>query len=129
MPCSCYNSSATNDSAVFDMISLPQFSRLGPPARPRQNTDFCVVPANSYIYREVGRVWSRRGRSAWMGVTPREAGPQNIRNLQVGWATRITVQGRSPVEGAVSERRAGPKEKAWLKGQHLVGLYGAKGRD
>ncbi|KAI5935936.1 Leukocyte antigen CD37 [Manis javanica] len=52
VPCSCYNSSATNDSAVFDMISLPQFSRLGPPARPRQNTDFCVVPANSYIYRE-----------------------------------------------------------------------------
>ncbi|XP_066127676.1 leukocyte antigen CD37 isoform X2 [Saccopteryx bilineata] len=52
VPCSCYNSSATNDSAISDMISLPQFSRAGPLARPRRNTDFCVVPANSYTYRE-----------------------------------------------------------------------------
>lgn len=52
VPCSCYNSSATNDSSVFDKISLPQFSRLGPVARPRHNTDICAVPASSYTYRE-----------------------------------------------------------------------------
>ncbi|KAM8787928.1 leukocyte antigen CD37 [Rhynchonycteris naso] len=52
VPCSCYNSSASNDSAIFDMISHSQFSRVGPLARPRQNTDLCVVPANSYTYRE-----------------------------------------------------------------------------
>ncbi|KAJ8775441.1 hypothetical protein J1605_016291 [Eschrichtius robustus] len=52
VPCSCYNSSATNDSAIFDKISFPQFSRLGPLARPRHNADICLVPANSYIYRE-----------------------------------------------------------------------------
>nr|XP_031314943.1 leukocyte antigen CD37 isoform X1 [Camelus dromedarius] len=57
VPCSCYNSSATNDSAIFDMISFPQFSRLGSPAPPRHNADICVVPANSYIYRE-GCEWS-----------------------------------------------------------------------
>lgn len=55
MPCSCYNSSATNDSAIFDMISLSQFSRVGPLARPGHSTDLCAVPANSYTYREVGR--------------------------------------------------------------------------
>ncbi|XP_066874293.1 leukocyte antigen CD37 isoform X2 [Kogia breviceps] len=52
VPCSCYNSSATNDSAIFDKISFPQFSRLGPLARPRHNADICLVAANSYIYRE-----------------------------------------------------------------------------
>ncbi|XP_014650716.1 PREDICTED: leukocyte antigen CD37 isoform X2 [Ceratotherium simum simum] len=52
VPCSCYNSSATNDSTIFEKISLPQFSRLGPLARPRHSTDLCVVPENSYIYRE-----------------------------------------------------------------------------
>ncbi|ELK18544.1 Leukocyte antigen CD37 [Pteropus alecto] len=52
VPCSCYNSSATNDSSIFDKISLPQFSRLGPVARPRHNTDICAVPASSYTYRE-----------------------------------------------------------------------------
>ncbi|KAL2762968.1 leukocyte antigen CD37 isoform B [Daubentonia madagascariensis] len=46
VPCSCYNLSATNDSAI------PQFSRLGPPARPRHSTDLCTVSAKSYIYRE-----------------------------------------------------------------------------
>lgn len=52
VPCSCYNSSATNDSSIFDKISLPQFNRLGPVARPRHNTDICSVPTNSYTYRE-----------------------------------------------------------------------------
>ncbi|XP_060145743.1 leukocyte antigen CD37 isoform X2 [Globicephala melas] len=52
VPCSCYNSSATNDSAIFDKISFPQFSGLGQLARPRHNADICLVPANSYIYRE-----------------------------------------------------------------------------
>lgn len=68
MPCSCYNSSATNDSAIFDKISFPQFSGLGQLARPRHNADICLVPANSYIYREVGRIWSAgrgRGLTGW----------------------------------------------------------------
>ncbi|XP_029060355.1 leukocyte antigen CD37 isoform X3 [Monodon monoceros] len=52
VPCSCYNSSATNDSAIFDKISFPQFSGLGQLARHRHNADICLVPANSYIYRE-----------------------------------------------------------------------------
>nr|KAF6409286.1 CD37 molecule [Rousettus aegyptiacus] len=52
VPCSCYNSSATNDSSIFDKISLPQFNRLGSVARPRHNTDICSVPANSDTYRE-----------------------------------------------------------------------------
>uniref|UniRef100_A0A8C0AD49 Leukocyte antigen CD37 n=1 Tax=Bos mutus grunniens TaxID=30521 RepID=A0A8C0AD49_BOSMU len=51
VPCSCYNSSATNDSTVFDKIS-PQFSRLGSLARPRHNVEVCSVPANSYIYQQ-----------------------------------------------------------------------------
>ncbi|XP_012498679.1 PREDICTED: leukocyte antigen CD37 [Propithecus coquereli] len=46
VPCSCYNLSATNDSTI------PQFSRLGPPVRPRHSTDLCTVPAQSSIYRE-----------------------------------------------------------------------------
>lgn len=53
MPCSCYNSSATNDSAIFDKIYFPQPGRLGPRARPRHSTDLCSVPANSHIYHEV----------------------------------------------------------------------------
>ncbi|KAM9225237.1 leukocyte antigen CD37 [Dugong dugon] len=52
VPCSCYNSSSTNDSAIFDKIFSPQLSRLGPLVRPRRNTDFCVIPANSHIYDE-----------------------------------------------------------------------------
>lgn len=53
VPCSCSNSSGTNDSAIFDMISLSQFSRGGPLARPRHSADLCAIPANSgYIYRE-----------------------------------------------------------------------------
>lgn len=52
VPCSCYNSSATNDSSIFDKISLPQFNRLGSVARPRHNTDICSVPGNSDTYRE-----------------------------------------------------------------------------
>lgn len=60
MPCSCYNSSATNDSAIFEKLSFPQFSRLGPLARPRHSADLCAVPANSDIYSEVGRVWNPR---------------------------------------------------------------------
>lgn len=52
VPCSCYNSSATNDSAIFDKIYFPQPGRLGPRARPRHSTDLCSVPANSHIYHE-----------------------------------------------------------------------------
>ncbi|XP_024422217.3 leukocyte antigen CD37 isoform X2 [Desmodus rotundus] len=52
VPCSCLNSSATNGSAFVDIISPPQFSRVGPPARPRHSADLCMVPANSYTYRE-----------------------------------------------------------------------------
>nr|XP_019597228.1 PREDICTED: leukocyte antigen CD37 isoform X1 [Rhinolophus sinicus] len=52
LPCSCYNSSATNDSAIFFKIPLPQSSRLRSQARPEHSTDLCVVPANSYTYRE-----------------------------------------------------------------------------
>ncbi|KAM5207924.1 leukocyte antigen CD37 isoform 2-T3 [Hipposideros larvatus] len=52
LPCSCYNSSATNDSAIFFKISLPQFNPLRPQERPAHSTDICVVPANSYTYRE-----------------------------------------------------------------------------
>ncbi|XP_051696692.1 leukocyte antigen CD37 isoform X7 [Oryctolagus cuniculus] len=52
VPCSCYNSSATNDSAALDKVFFPQLGRLGPRSRPRHNTDLCVVQANGYIYRE-----------------------------------------------------------------------------
>ncbi|KAB0346885.1 hypothetical protein FD754_011742 [Muntiacus muntjak] len=52
VPCSCYNSSATNDSTVFDKLSFPQFNRLGSLARPRHNAEVCSVPANSYIYEQ-----------------------------------------------------------------------------
>ncbi|XP_040313652.1 leukocyte antigen CD37 isoform X5 [Herpailurus yagouaroundi] len=52
VPCSCYNSSASNDSAIFEKLSFPEFSRLGPLARPRHSTDLCLVPANSDIYSE-----------------------------------------------------------------------------
>ncbi|XP_027632238.1 leukocyte antigen CD37 isoform X3 [Tupaia chinensis] len=51
VPCSCYNSSAANDSATFEKI-FPQLSRLGPLARPRHNTDLCAVSAKSHIYPE-----------------------------------------------------------------------------
>uniref|UniRef100_A0A5F9CC26 Leukocyte antigen CD37 n=1 Tax=Oryctolagus cuniculus TaxID=9986 RepID=A0A5F9CC26_RABIT len=52
VPCSCYNSSATNDSAALDKVFFPQLGRLGPRSRPRHNTDLCVVQKNGYIYRE-----------------------------------------------------------------------------
>ncbi|XP_020950385.1 leukocyte antigen CD37 isoform X1 [Sus scrofa] len=52
VPCSCYNSSATNDSAIFDTFYLSQFSRPRPQAQSGHNADICVVPANSHIYRE-----------------------------------------------------------------------------
>ncbi|XP_008062375.1 leukocyte antigen CD37 isoform X2 [Carlito syrichta] len=52
VPCSCYNSSATNDSAILDRMIFPQLSRYGPLARLRHSTDLCVVPAKSHIYRE-----------------------------------------------------------------------------
>ncbi|KAM6154416.1 leukocyte antigen CD37 [Erethizon dorsatum] len=52
VPCSCYNSSATNDSTIFEKIYFPQPGRLGPRARPRHSTDLCSVPANGHIYRE-----------------------------------------------------------------------------
>ncbi|KAM5237459.1 leukocyte antigen CD37 [Ctenodactylus gundi] len=51
VPCSCYNSSATNDSASFE-IYYPQFHQLGPQARPGHSHDLCLVPADEHIYRE-----------------------------------------------------------------------------
>ncbi|XP_008573640.1 PREDICTED: leukocyte antigen CD37 isoform X2 [Galeopterus variegatus] len=52
VPCSCYNSSSANDSAVLDKMTFPQLSRLSPLARPGPSTDLCVVSAKSHIYRE-----------------------------------------------------------------------------
>ncbi|KAM5297205.1 leukocyte antigen CD37 [Glossophaga mutica] len=52
VPCSCRNSSVTNNSSVSNMTSPAQFSRVGPLARPRHSTELCVVPANSHTYRE-----------------------------------------------------------------------------
>ncbi|XP_060030622.1 leukocyte antigen CD37 isoform X2 [Erinaceus europaeus] len=54
VPCSCYNSSATNysatDSITFGKLSFPQLSRLGPLVRPPHNSDLCLVPADDNIY-------------------------------------------------------------------------------
>ncbi|XP_003801544.1 leukocyte antigen CD37 isoform X2 [Otolemur garnettii] len=46
VPCSCFNSSATNESAIH------QFSRQGPTGRARHSTDLCTVSAKGSIYRE-----------------------------------------------------------------------------
>lgn len=54
VPCSCYNSTATNDSTVFDKLFFSQLSRLGPRAKLRQTADICALPAKAHIYREVG---------------------------------------------------------------------------
>ncbi|MEJ1287034.1 CD37 antigen [Cricetulus griseus] len=53
VPCSCYNSTATNDSSGFDKLFLSQLSRLGPRAKLRQTADLCALPAKAHIYREV----------------------------------------------------------------------------
>ncbi|KAG8521407.1 Leukocyte antigen CD37, partial [Galemys pyrenaicus] len=58
VPCSCFNSSATNDST----ISFPQLNRFRPLARPRQSTDLCLVPASSHIYPE----GCARGLQKWL---------------------------------------------------------------
>uniref|UniRef100_A0ABK0M1F3 CD37 molecule n=1 Tax=Rattus norvegicus TaxID=10116 RepID=A0ABK0M1F3_RAT len=52
VPCSCYNSTATNDSSGFDKLFLSQLSRLGPRAKLRQTADICALPAKAHIYRE-----------------------------------------------------------------------------
>ncbi|NP_001277731.1 leukocyte antigen CD37 isoform 1 [Mus musculus] len=52
VPCSCYNSTATNDSTVFDKLFFSQLSRLGPRAKLRQTADICALPAKAHIYRE-----------------------------------------------------------------------------
>ncbi|XP_037372873.2 leukocyte antigen CD37 [Talpa occidentalis] len=52
VPCSCFNSSLTNNSTIFDNISFPQLSRFQPLARPQHSTDLCTVPASSHIYPE-----------------------------------------------------------------------------
>lgn len=63
VPCSCYNSTATNDSTVFDKLFFSQLSRLGPRAKLRQTADICALPAKAHIYREVGlAVASSSGR-------------------------------------------------------------------
>lgn len=54
VPCSCYNSTATNDSAGFDKLFYSQLSRLGPRAKLKQTADICALPAKAHIYREVG---------------------------------------------------------------------------
>lgn len=59
MPCSCYNSTATNDSSGFDKLFLSQLSRLGPRAKLRQTADLCALPAKAHIYREVGHAVAR----------------------------------------------------------------------
>ncbi|XP_058136556.1 leukocyte antigen CD37 isoform X2 [Dasypus novemcinctus] len=50
VPCSCFNLSSTNDSAIVDKI-FPQRSRL-PLARPKHNADLCAVPVSRHIYGE-----------------------------------------------------------------------------
>lgn len=55
VPCSCYNSSATNDSSGFDKLFFSQLSRLGPRAKLRPTADICALPAKAHIYREVGQ--------------------------------------------------------------------------
>uniref|UniRef100_A0A8C2MDD0 Leukocyte antigen CD37 n=1 Tax=Cricetulus griseus TaxID=10029 RepID=A0A8C2MDD0_CRIGR len=62
VPCSCYNSTATNDSSGFDKLFLSQLSRLGPRAKLRQTADLCALPAKAHIYREVGHAVARMGR-------------------------------------------------------------------
>ncbi|XP_023562537.1 leukocyte antigen CD37 isoform X2 [Octodon degus] len=52
VPCSCYNSSTTNDSTVFEKIYFSQPGQLGLRARPRPSADLCSVPADNHIYRE-----------------------------------------------------------------------------
>ena len=104
VPCSCYNSSATNDSTIFDKISFPQFSRLGSLARPRHNVEVCSVPANSYIYQQVGKMWS--------------AGPEG--SDRVGLRERAVLQqgqnpykGRDLLEGRGLTKRPRRKGRIW----------------
>lgn len=55
VPCSCYNSTATNDSSSYDKL-LSQ--RMG-------TADLCTLPAKAPYYREVGRAlgrWAVGGR-------------------------------------------------------------------
>ncbi|XP_012589152.1 PREDICTED: leukocyte antigen CD37 isoform X2 [Condylura cristata] len=52
VPCSCYNSSGTNDSTLFDKISFPQLNRLRPLAGPQHSSDLCLLGANSHVYSE-----------------------------------------------------------------------------
>ncbi|XP_021091395.1 leukocyte antigen CD37 isoform X1 [Mesocricetus auratus] len=52
VPCSCYNSTAANDSLGFDKLFFSQLSRLGPRAKLRQTADLCALPAKAHIYRE-----------------------------------------------------------------------------
>ncbi|XP_021091398.1 leukocyte antigen CD37 isoform X4 [Mesocricetus auratus] len=54
VPCSCYNSTAANDSLGFDKLFFSQLSRLGPRAKLRQTADLCALPAKAHIYRELG---------------------------------------------------------------------------
>ncbi|XP_076789914.1 leukocyte antigen CD37 isoform X1 [Arvicanthis niloticus] len=52
VPCSCYNSTATNDSAGFDKLFFSQLSRLGPRSKLKQTAEICALPAKAHIYRE-----------------------------------------------------------------------------
>ncbi|XP_008843259.1 leukocyte antigen CD37 isoform X2 [Nannospalax galili] len=51
VPCSCYNSTASNYSTVFDE-PFSQLSPLAPRASPTQSSDPCSLPSSANIYRE-----------------------------------------------------------------------------
>ena len=70
MPCSCYNSTATNDSTVFDKLFFSQLSRLGPRAKLRQTADICALPAKAHIYREVGLAVASSSGRVGLGLEP-----------------------------------------------------------
>ena len=101
VPCSCYNSSATNDSTVFDKIS-PQFSRLGSLARPRHNVEVCSVPRTATSTNR----WGRWGAQDQRGLT--------------GWAYGKGLfynRGRTPTRGKIFWKGGGLKKRPRRKGR------------
>lgn len=85
VPCSCYNSTATNDSSGFDKLFLSQLSRLGPRAKLRQTADICALPAKAHIYREVGLAVA--GSSGSVGLGQGRAQEKSA----VGWEGLLKV--------------------------------------
>lgn len=98
VPCSCYNTSVTNNSTTFDLITLSQFSLVGSLVWLGHGTDLCTVPANSHTYREVGRGAAyRRGRTAGRGAVPRRRDHCMWSASRVELRERtIQPEGRSP---------------------------------